>query len=76
MGKIVKSVGKVLGFSAPKAPKIPAPEAPPQQAKAADYEAQRRRNEKTATRSSTNLTGAGGVDPSMNALGRNVLLGQ
>ena len=76
MGKIFKSVGKILGFSAPKAPKIPAPEAPPQQAKAADYESQRKRNQRSAATSSTQLSGPKGVDPTSNALGRNTLLGQ
>lgn len=78
MGKVFKSVGKVLGFSAPKMPKMPTPIEPPAQqaTKTADYETQRRRNEKTATRNATNLTGARGADTSVNALGRNVLLGQ
>ena len=76
MGKVFKSVGKVLGFRAPKAPQIVMPKAPPaqQEARAADYNSALRRNQKNAM-GSTTLTSPGGADPTAGALGRNVLLG-
>lgn len=76
MGKVFKSVGKVLGFSAPKAPQIVTPTAPPaqQEARTADYNNAMRRNQKGAM-GTTTLTSPGGADPTAGALGRNVLLG-
>lgn len=76
MGKVFKSVGKVLGFSAPKAPQIVTPTAPParQEARTADYNNAMRRYQKSAT-GTTTLTSPSGADPTAGALGRNVLLG-
>lgn len=67
------------GGSKPKqAPAAPAPEKPPQAAKAPDVAAVREKNVNAAAGgpASTFLTGTGGVDPTTLNLGKSTLFGQ